>query len=464
MPLRRRFESFVAERGLLAPGKAVVVGVSGGVDSMTLLHLLVGTGFAPVVAHVNYGLRGDASDADEALVRDLCADWGVSLHVERSTLSSSIQAEARRVRYDLFARVAAETGAMKAATAHHRDDQAETLLLNLFRGAGPRGLAGMPVRRPLAPGVNVEVVRPLLFASRAEIEAYAREHGLRWREDASNAEGSYRRTTLRQTILPAIEEIFGDGVRGRLADTANLLRAYLDSGAALAASDALNELAEGAGPHIALPVDALRAMPEVQRCGVLLEALRRFAPDAPRSAASTREVEALLDAQPGRRVAWPSVTAWRDREHLVFETETFETETVEPFEARVEPGRTETPFGTLDVEMLSEPLRSFDPSPCVEVVDADRFDSPLTLRSWRPGDALRPLGLGGTKKVSDLLTDRKVPPQDRARQLVLVSGERIVWVVGHRLDEAFGIGSGTARAARLVWRPAGGVDGDRAGR
>lgn len=454
-----RFEAFVAERALLAPGEAVVVGVSGGVDSVTLLHLLVESGFRPAAAHVNYGLRGDASDADEALVRALCADRGVPLHVEHAAPSGSVQADARRIRYEVFARVAAEAGATKVATAHHRGDQAETLLLNLFRGAGPRGLAGIPLRRPLAPGSPVEVVRPLLFASRAEIEAYAREHGLRWREDASNTEGSYRRTRLRQTILPAIEEAFGGDVRERLADTADLMRAYLESGAALSAGDALDELIEVGGRRFALPVDALRAMPEVERRGVLLDALRRFTPEAPRSAASVRELDALLGAQPGRRVAWPSLTAWRDREHLVFESSA-----AEPFEVSVELGRTETPLGTLDIEPLSELPRSFDPSPYVEVVDADRLGFPLTLRPWRPGDALRPIGLGGTKRVSDLLTDRKVPPQDRARQLVLLSGDAVVWVVGHRLDEAFGAGPGTARAARLVWRPGGGVDSDRAAR
>src|SRR5690606_28631369 len=103
-------------------------------------------------------------------------------------------------------------------------------------------------------------------------------------------------------------------------------------------------------------------------------------------------------------------------------------------------------------------------SPRVEVVDADRLDFPLALRPWRPGEAFRPLGLVGEKKVSDLLTERKVPPQERARQLVLLSGGAVVWAVGHRLGEAFRVGPGTRRAARLVWRPAGGVDADRAGR
>ena len=457
MSLRYRVEAFVAERDLLARDQPVVVGVSGGVDSVTLLHVLVESGYRAVAAHVNYGLRGEDSDADEALVRDLCAEWGVPLHVERTTLGAgSVQAEARAVRYRFFGTVAAEVGAAAVATAHHRDDQAETLLLNLFRGSGPAGLAGIPVRRPLAPGSEVEVVRPLLGTTRAEIVAYARDHDLPWREDASNRGGSYRRTALRETILPAIEAVFGSDVRSHLADTADLLRAYLDSGAALAPNAALDEVAGIVAGRPALSCAALRALPEVVRRGLILEALRRWAPEAPRSAATAGEIEALLDAQPGRRIAWPGLTVWRDREHLVFEAGA----PPEIGEVAVALGRTDTALGSLDAAPFSERPVPFDPSPTVEVVDADRLRFPLTLRPWREGDALRPLGLDGSKRVSDLLTERKVPPQDRARQLVLLDGNEVVWVVGHRLAERVRVRPETRAVVRLAWSPAGGVDAD----
>ena len=456
MALLTRFEAFVAEHDLIARDRPIVVGVSGGVDSVTLLHLLTASGFQSVAVHVNYGLRGAASEADEALVRDLCAAWEVPLRVERVRLAEgNVQAEARAARYAAFGRTAEEAGAQTVATAHHRGDQAETLLLNLFRGAGPAGLAGMPLRRPLAPGSSVEVVRPLLFAPRAEIAAYAATHALRWREDASNHEGDYRRTTLRETIIPALEAAFGDGVRDRLADTADRFRAYLDSGAALASDAALDALARRSDGGWALPVAVLRAEPVVVRHGLVLEALRRWAPEAPRSAAAVQEIGALVEAQPGRSVVWPGVTVWRDRDRLVFVPQPAAV----PERQAVTLGTTVTAAGILAVEEGRRPER-FEASPCAEYADAGRLRFPLTLRPWQPGDTLQPLGLDGSKKVSDLLTDRKVPPQHRAHQLVLVSGGEIVWVVGHRLADPFRVRPETRRVVRLTWTPTNALDGE----
>ncbi len=447
--MRQRFTEFVTGRGLLAEGARVVVGVSGGVDSVVLLHLLREGGFAPVVAHVNYGLRGAEADADEALVRMLCERWDVPLWVRQAEIEGSVQAAARAARYAFFGEVAAEVSALAVATGHHRDDQAETLLLNLFRGAGPVGLAGIPVRRPLAPGSRIEVVRPLLWASREETEGYARARGLPWREDASNQSSAYRRNVLRREVLPLLETHFGEGVGARIAHTADLVREALDAGAALVPTELFEAAAEAVPGGWALRLDGLEAQPPPVQRGVLLEALRRGAPGVPRSAAAVREVEALLAAQPGRRVAWPGATVWRTRAHLVFET----AAAVEAFAVEVQPGETVTPLGTLRVEMLDAMPEAFDGSPEVEVVDAERLRFPLVLRPWQAGDGLRPLGIAGRKKVSDLLTDCRVPSYRRARALVLLSGEEVVWVVGHRLGAA-AVGPETRRAARLTWTQA----------
>lgn len=460
MPLPQRLSDFIAEHGLLVPGARVVVGASGGADSTVLLWLLRETGFVPVAAHVNYGLRGADADADEALVRALCKQWAIPFRVLRAGIEGSVQAAAREARYEFFGDVARAVGAEVVATAHHRDDQAETLLLNLFRGCGPAGLAGMPVRRPLAPGSDVWVVRPLLFASRAEIEVYAHDHGLRWREDASNQTGDYRRNVLRRKVLPLIEAHFGAGVAERLAHAATLLREYLDSGAALAGTAAFDGASEQLPDGWALRLDTITSLPEVVRRGIVLEALRWWAPDAPRTAAAVAEVEALLTAQPGRRVVWPSVTVWRDRDRLVF------TSAAAPpnFEASVQFGETVTPLGTLRVDPLDDVPNAFEATPHVEFVDAGRLRFPLTLRPWQPGDTVRPFGLDGHKNVSDVLTDRAVPPHRRARQLVLVSGGEMVWVVGQRLDAAFALRSETRQAVRLAWAPADSLDPDVAGR
>jgi tRNA(Ile)-lysidine synthase len=449
MPMRSRLADFVADRALFAPGACVVVGVSGGLDSTVLLHLLRAAGFEPVAAHVNYGLRGAESDGDEAFVREQAEAWGVPIHVRRVDLGDgSVQAAARAARYAFLADVAREVGAGAVAVAHHSNDQAETLLLNLLRGAGPTGLAGMPVRRSLAPGSPVDLVRPLLWATRAEIEDYAREHRLDWRDDASNAASDYRRNALRHDVLPLLEQHV-PGASERIAHTADLLRDYLDSGAALAPDVLFDAASEDNGEGQGLRIDVLTAQPEVVRRGLLLEALRRWAPEAPRTAASVAELDALVGAQPGRRVAWAGVTAWRERDRIVF------TAPDEPaaFAVEVGEGETLTPVGTLRVDTLDRIPAAFDPSPLVEVVDADGLRFPLTLRSWQHGDVVRPLGLGGHKNVSDVLTEARVPPHRRAREPVLVSGREIVWVVGHRLGAAFAVGPATRRAVRLTWSP-----------
>ena len=363
-------------------------------------------------------------------------------------LPEKVQAAARDARYHFFDEVARDVGAGAVATAHHRDDQAETLLLHLLRGTGPTGLAGMPVRRSLTPGSDVALIRPLLWASRREIEAYANEHGLRWQEDASNAASDYRRNALRNDILPLIERAF-PGAADRVARTAEMLRDYLDHGAALAPDVLLDAAAEQVGAEWGLRLDALVAEPEAVRLGVLLEALRRWAPAVPRTTASVAELDTLLAAQPGRRIMWPGVTVWRERDRLVFAP----MDAGVAYEAAVEVGTTETPVGTLIIERFASVPTAFDPAPLIEDVDADRLRFPLTLRVWQHGDVVEPLGLDGHKKVSDVLTEGRVAPHRRAQHPVLVSGEEIVWVIGHRLGAPFAVTPHTRQAVRLTWTP-----------
>ncbi|HLT45995.1 MAG TPA: tRNA lysidine(34) synthetase TilS [Rubricoccaceae bacterium] len=433
----------VATRFGLAPGARLVVGASGGLDSTVLLRLLHAAGFAVVAAHVNYGLRGVESEADEAFVRALAAELGVPCRVRRVALpeGENRQDAARRARYAFFEEVARAEGAAAVAVAHHQDDQAETVLLHLLRGTGPRGLAGMPAERPIRRGSPVRLIRPLLDVPRAEVEALARREGWAWREDASNQSVSYRRNRLRRRILPELEAAFGPGVAARIAGTAARVRALL---------------ATQSEPPRRLPVAALRALPEAARHARLLDALRRWAPGAPRRAAAVATLDALLDAQPGRRVAWPGVVVWRDRDALVFEPSPGEA-APEAYEVTIGTP-VETPAGTLEVTPLDAvPGAVASDDPDVEIADAEALAAPLVLRRWRPGDRLRPLGLDGTKRVSDLLTEAKVPPSERAGQLVLCAGPEgeVVWVVGHRLAEAARVRPQTRRTVRLMWTPAG---------
>ncbi|MCH7974980.1 MAG: tRNA lysidine(34) synthetase TilS [Bacteroidetes bacterium] len=434
------FRRHVVEGLGLLPSARIVVGVSGGADSVVLLRLFHEAGFSITVCHVNYGLRGAESDGDEAFVCALADELGIPVRVRRVELpeAGNRQEAARDARYAFFRETAETVGAEAVAVAHHQDDQAETVLLNLFRGAGPHGLAGMPASRPLAPDSSIQLIRPLLGWPRADIENLAGERGWAWREDASNASDMYRRNWLRNQVLPLIEEEFGEGVSRRIADVAERIRAVVD-------------LVDG-GASSWLSIDELRALPKTQRHSRYLSALRQFAPAAPRRADAVAELDALLDAQPGKRVVWPGVTVWRERDALVIKPGRDDT-TPKTWPARIG-ASTKTPFGTLAVEPLeSVPADPTSTDNNLETADADAFAGPLHLRLWRDGYRFNPLGLGGSKLVSDLLTEAKVPASQRADQLVLLSGGSIVWVVGRRLAEEARIVSSTKRAVRLVWVP-----------
>ena len=214
--LEAEVAAFIRRHSLLSKGEQVLVGVSGGVDSVVLLHLLRRLGYGAEAAHVHHGLRPEA-DGDAAHVRSLCEAWDVPFHVARfdakaeaEAARTSVQAAARELRYGFFDEVAAQRGIDAVAVAHHLDDQAETMLLNLFRGAGLDGLAAMAPKRSLSKETDVRLIRPLLGLRRTDVEAYARAEGLTWREDASNAAEAYRRSAVRHAILPAIEAHFGN--------------------------------------------------------------------------------------------------------------------------------------------------------------------------------------------------------------------------------------------------------------
>lgn len=440
------------------PGATVVAGVSGGCDSMVLAHVLDALGFAVHVAHVNYNLRPGATE-DEALVHAFCEKRGLSLRVrqadgaaEAERQGTSVQAAARNVRYTFFGEVAAAVGAAAVAVAHHRDDQAETVLLNLLRGCGPEGLAGMPAERPLEPDGDVRLLRPLLYTRRRAIRAYARHHHVAWREDPSNQSLSYERGALRTAVLPAIEEHLARDAVPAMARTADLMRAYVDATVTPAVQKYWAQVAvpDDKQDGGRLWLDPLTSLPAVWQTRLILVALRRWLPGVPRSAATADEVCSLCAAQAGRSIPWPGGTVWREREALRFDP-TPGTPTATGTLATL-PDAVDLPQGRLEVTRLNgrpDTLHTIDPY--TVIVDADRLAWPLTVRPWQSGDMLQPLGMKGHKKVSDLLTDSKVPPHIRAGVLVVADVARIVWVVGLRLADPVRVRDDTRAFAKITY-------------
>ena len=431
---------------LLPPAPAkVVVGVSGGVDSVALLAVLAELGYMPLAVHLNYRLRGDASDGDEALVRAYATEMNVPLVVQTfdtraiaQERGDSIQVVARDLRYSAFREAAADHGVHYVAVAHHADDQAETVLLNLLRGAGPEGLAGMPAQRRLDDGITL--VRPFLPLHRADIIDYARHRCLTWRDDASNVSPDYRRGALRSEILPALDAHFGGDVTPRIVRSADLMRQYVET--SLQPETERRFEASRAHDDATLDIHKLSGQPLVWRQRILLLAAARWLDGVPYTSATATALNGLIESQAGRRLELGSGTVWREPSVIRFvnASESVSADTASA-QAVIEsiPGEAVISRRNVTIEVVDAVPDDFrsqhPPNPHAEYIDADRLELPLIVRPWRDGDRMRPLGMPGSKKVSDILTDARVPSSRRRQELVVEDANGIIWLVGHRIDQ-----------------------------
>lgn len=390
----------------------LLVGLSGGADSVALLLLMLDSGAQVSAVHVNHGLRGEASDGDEAFVRALCEQHGVPLYAYRADPPDDPgEGWAREVRYGYFRQAMEASGADALVLAHHRDDQAETLLLHLMRGAGLNGLTGMS---PDTEMEGMRVLRPLLAYSRAELRAYLMDKGQSWREDASNADPRYLRNAVRGELLPVMERL-APGAAQRLAAACALLA---EDNAAL---DALAVEFLKENPGNALPLSALR----IQQPGMQKRILRMWwtkvaAPVEERSlsASQTDALRALVDAPASSRCnlpgGWYGQAGWTHL-HLI-----------PPEEVQDIP---ESPA-------LESPLLA------VEAYDGDPGDgqgrqaiprawlTECTVRSRQKGDFIRPFGCVGRQSLQDYLVNRRIDAAFRDRVPLLCRGSEVLLVGG----------------------------------
>ncbi len=395
------------QSGLVRPGEPLLVMVSGGADSVCLLDVAVRLEAAVSALHVNYGLRAEAA-GDEQLCRALCHSRGVPLEVERATLpeTGNLQAEARAVRYAHAERHARGD----YATAHTASDQAETVLYRLAVSPGRRGLLGMPARRG-------RLVRPLLRATAEETRAYCRRRGLEWREDRSNSDRRFARARVRGDVLPVLRAL-NPAAERTIVETSLLLRDE---------SEVLDEAVSRAVRELGPPPTALSELERLPR-GLARLVLRRLAEDAAGGATALGrdETDRILALRAGALDLGGGLRAVVEHGRLRFATEG-PAPAPEPVLLPV-PGQAR--FGRWDVAAR---LGAHGEA----LLDAAALGPLAVVRAWRDGDRMRPVGLGGTKTLQDLFTDRKVP-RDLRRQLpVIEAGGEIAWVAGLAVGEPF---------------------------
>lgn len=437
----------------------IVVGVSGGPDSIALLHLLVELNRSHEwqldlhIAHLNHQVRLDDADQDAAFVQATADQLSIPCTIESRDIpafakeqSISLEEAGRQERYAFFGRVCLRTGAKTIAVGHHADDNAETILHRIFRGTGLRGLGGIPPTRSLTPGSEVRIVRPLLKFTRQSILNYLADAGVDYREDHTNEFDEPMRNRIRNKIIPLIEAEVNSQVREalvRLSEQAQWLQEFLGE----TVQRTFNTLIiSHTDQEIILNANVLSRKSRIVQTELIRMAYRSFGLGE-QDLAFTHLVSVLdiiADPASGKQANLPGGMTIEKRYHqLIFSLPSDEPrETIAPEIAVHLPGLTLLPIRRLEIECTfidvspaEIPKLRHSGSPMEEYVDANAVRPPLVVRSRRSGERFFPLGAPGSKKLADFLTDSKVVPQQREKIAVLCDHLGPIWVIGHRIDD-----------------------------
>ncbi|WP_119081023.1 tRNA lysidine(34) synthetase TilS [Chitinophaga alhagiae] len=438
--MTEQFTHYIATERLFDPATPLLLAVSGGLDSVVLTHLCVQAGLRVEVAHCNFGLRGAESDRDEAFVRQLAAASGLPVHVKHfdttayaASRQCSIQVAARELRYAWLEELRQQRGMAFIATAHHMQDNVETFWMNISKGTGMAGMHGILPRQGC-------LVRPLLFATREEIAAYAAANGLQHVEDSSNATDKYTRNYFRHQVLPKLEAVFPEVVKNtgatilRMREAETLYRQAIEVHR--------KKLVEQRGAEHFIPV--LKLQKAVPLASILYELLKPFH----FSPSQVQQVQDMLGSGPGKWIASPTHRLVRDRSWLIItpleaaSSAHFVIE--EGQEVLLLPEEAEIRMQVLPAENTALPA-----SANIASLDKSRLEFPLLLRRWKQGDYFYPLGMEKKKKLSRFFIDQKLSLPEKEKIWVLESRHRIVWVAGMRIDNRFKVTPSTKEIYRL---------------
>lgn len=447
----------------ITEGAELLVAVSGGVDSVVLLDMLVCLsrkyGYSIAVVHFNHRLRGKESEFDANFVRETCKRYDIACYiawadVERfaEVQSMSLEQAGRELRYKFLEFVAYKRRSDAVLTAHTLNDSVETMLMNMLRGSGLSGLSGIPFQRAF--GEHTKIIRPVLGMKKTDMQEYAALRGLSWREDATNSQTVFRRNKIRNELVPLLEREYSSGIVDVLHRTSQII---------MGADDLVRETVERVfpslvveeemQPYIGLTISALRVHKRFLQTELVRRAVQRRFGLALGFDAVDR-VLSLLDAEPGIKLdVAKGVMAVRDRNMILIGS----APAVHNLNVRVEKNN-HYDFGgwRIFLEEIDRKNVKFTADPAVEFIETRILPYRMTLRTWQPGDVFTPLGMKGTMKVSDYLTNSKISFFNRQNVLVLTAampeGEQIVWLCGLRLSEHFRLQPDAPKALRLEFR------------
>jgi tRNA(Ile)-lysidine synthase len=430
------FKSHILTTFPALSSQKLLLAVSGGLDSMVLLNLCNALNLDIAVAHCNFNLRGNESDADTLLVKNEAERLKLTCHIEHFNTEDyatdkkvSIQIAARELRYHWFEEVLNKFDYDYVLTAHHLNDDIETFIINLTRGTGLDGLSGIPK-------INQNILRPLLPFSREDIHAYALTHNVKWREDASNASDKYLRNSIRHHIIPKLEDlnpVFLENFKRtqhHLQQSSKLIEDYTQV--------LFKTLVTHTDKGFSISLTKLKEFDNQD--AIVYQLLKTF------KFKDWSSVYALKDAQSGKQVLSETHRLIKHQNALLLSViEELPTETVK---VETETKLVTFSMGTLEfnsVAALSQLKKH------IAYIDADALEYPLTIRRWEAGDSFQPFGMKGKKKLSDFFKDEKLSLPQKENSYVLTSNNRIVWVIGHRIDHRFRITELTKHITQIVW-------------
>lgn len=446
--LEQKILRFISRECLISPGDSLLAALSGGPDSVFALRFLVKhtrrLNISVSAFHLNHSLRGRDSDADEAFCKKMCADLSVPLYSFKSDIKEiarirkcSVEEAARYERYRIIDLLADEHKFSRIVTAHNSNDNAETILLNLFTGCGLHGISGIPV-------IRGKIIRPLLSVSKEEILEYLKENGIAFRVDKSNLSNDYRRNYLRNKIIPLLKKEFNPKLEDALFRSGRIF------------SQSRNVIEGITDKFIKKGVKyshgkAFIEIGVIERSGELFGEIlrnvlhRHFGREV--TFEDFNSVKELASRQAGRKINLSSnLTALRERDGIGILASNREEEVYIELKAGECVSIAGKLIGISETKPSAGASKNMEKS---EIIEADNIDDIFILRKWKSGDKFIPLGMRGFKKISDFLTDKKTASSEKKEQLVLLNRNNIVWVCGLRIDDRYKIKDNSKRVLHL---------------
>ncbi len=430
------FKEYIISNFPYLIGNKILIACSGGLDSVVLTHLMKNSGSDIALAHCNFSLRGKESDGDEMFVIGLAKQMDISIFTETFDTHKfaeehkvSTQMAARTLRYNWFDEILRDFKFDYLLTAHHLDDDLETFFINLSRGTGLNGLTGIPKKYN-------KVVRPILDFSRDEILGYAEKNKLKWREDSTNQKTDYLRNKLRLEVLPQYKKT-NEAILKNFQKTQKNLRSsrsLIDDYMALVYKLVISEETN----TYKINIQKLKELPHTNE--LLYELLNSF------GFKDWQDISDLLDAQTGKQIFSNSHRLLKNREDLIL-SEIVTEKSIEEFEV---------PKNgiTSPIHLNIEPSKYIgETEKNLEYFASEKLNFPLKLRKWRSGDTFQPFGMKGNKKISKFLKDEKISLNEKANIWLLLSDEKIVWVIGHRMDDNFKVSPDTKHIVKISFNP-----------